>query len=170
MEPNYDLEINEFSPEGRRRLRSLHWMAYPLPNGRAAVDLTGVALVDLVGDSTWNRQTLRLRLNSLKAVRLLPEPPNGRIWHLRPEMWSVSAAPAAVFNRNTAKNAGWAVDTCNTQWDLGVTTSDGDLLHTVDLYLDVATSDTDGILHRISFDFRGVGRLTDRAAPDIEAR
>ncbi|MCP3973002.1 MAG: hypothetical protein GY926_01770 [bacterium] len=168
MTPTFDIEVSEHTPEGRGRLRGLHWMAYRLPDDRTLVDLSGVALVGLVGDTSWNRKTLKVSLDSKKVVRLLPPPPEGRMWQLTPEMWSVSAAPAAMFNRHTAKNAGWAVDEVDTAWDRGVPATQGDLLTNVELFLDLAVSDTDGILHRVSFDFRGVGGLRHVPKPVID--
>jgi hypothetical protein len=146
---------------------SLHWMGYHLADGRVLIDLTGIVLLGLRGDSNWVRKTLLVGVNGGKVEPLLSLGPaqEGHHWELQPVMWSVSAAPASIFDANTAVNAGWAVDTCNTGWDLGDQASSGNLLEPFPLYLNLAVSDTDGILCRITYDFRAVGNL--RQMPDV---
>jgi hypothetical protein len=136
-------------------------MAYRLHDDRVLIDLTGIVLLGLQGGSNWVRKTLQAEIYGGKATPLLhlEAAADGFHWEVRPEMWSVSAAPASMFNSNTAVNAGWAVDTCNTEWDLGNPASSGNLLGYINLYLNLAVRDSDGILYRISYDFRAVGQL-----------
>jgi hypothetical protein len=130
-----------------------------LSDGRVYVDLTGIVLVNLTGGSDWIRKTLKVGVRGGKVESLLqlPPPQQGRHWEVPPTMWSVSASPVAIFNRNTAVNAGWAVNTCNTEWDLGSPASEGDLLSEFQLFMDLAVRDTDGSLLRVNYDFRAVG-------------
>jgi hypothetical protein len=165
---HFDLQLWEGSDP--KSFESLHWMAYRLADERVLVDLTGIVLLSLKGESNWVRKTLLVGLNGGKTERLLNlgAPQKDHHWVVRPVMWSVHAAPASIFNAGTAVNAGWAVDTCNTEWDLGEPRSNGDLLGAVKLYLNLGVRDTDGILYRISFDFRGVGNLAQERDPIIE--
>ncbi len=155
----YDFDVSEIlNPES---FESLHWMGYRLADDRVVVDLTGIVLLGLKGDNEWVRKTLRVYIDGGKVQPLLNlgPPQQGHHWEVQPVMWSVSAAPASIFNGHTAVNAGWAVDTCNTQWDLGDPKSSGNLLGPLALYLNLAVRDIDGILSRISYDFRAVGNL-----------
>jgi len=155
----FNFQLSERQDSGS--FDSLHWMAYRLADRRILVDLTGIVLLGLRGSGDWVRQTLRVDVYGGKVEPLLSLGPaeQGHHWVIQPVMWSVAAAPASIFNRNTAVNAGWAVDTCNTEWDLGEPASSGDLLDDVSLYLNLAVRDTDGILYRITYDFRAVGNL-----------
>jgi hypothetical protein len=168
MPIEHDIELSEF--DDAESFESLHWMAYHLADRRVLVDLTGIVLLGLRGDSDWVRQTLQVVLNGGKTEPLLNLGPaqQGNRWVVRPDMWSVHAGPASILNQGTAVNAGWAVDTCNTNWDLGEPASDGDLLGAIWLYLNLAVRDTDGILYRISFDFCAVGNLDQVREPIVE--
>lgn len=159
MATEWDIRKSEYSDT--ESFESLHWMGYRLGDNRVFVDLTGIVLLGMKGDRNWVRKTLLVRLAGGKTEGLMDlEPPEeGFHWKARPVMWSVSAAPAAIYNIGSAQNAGWAVDTCTTAWDEGEPRSEGDLLSNVDLYMNLAVSDTDGILYRISFDFRAIGEL-----------
>jgi hypothetical protein len=168
--PTFDIELNEWTnPE---HFVSLHWMGYRLADvpgsggfdvDRVYIDRTGIVGLELKGGSDWVRKTLRVGVDGERVRPLLnlgPARP-GYHWEVQPVMWSVSAAPASIFNGRTAVNAGWAVDTCNTEWDFpdGEPASSGNLLGPILLYLNLGVSDTDGILYRISYDFRAVGNL-----------
>ena len=157
----YDLSLSEY--QNPPPFTSRHWMAYRLPDNRVLVDLTGVALLDLKGGENWVRKTLRMRVDGGKVQPLLRLSParQGYHWEVRPFMWSTSAAPASIFNSNTAVNAGWAVNTCDTAWDVGDRAQSGNLLGSIDIYLGLAVRDTDGVLYRISYDFRAVGELLE---------
>lgn len=163
-----DLQL--FETTDSEFFESLHWMAYRLADDRVLVDLTGIVLPNVKGGNNWVGKTLLVGLNGGKTERLLKLGPaqKGKHWVVRPDMWSVHAAPASIFDANTAVNAGWAVDRCNTEWDLGEPASQGDLLGTIRLFLDLAVRDTDGILYRVSFDFRGVGKLAQEADPVVD--
>jgi hypothetical protein len=164
----FDLQLWEVqSPQS---FTSLHWMGYRLSDGRVSVDLTGIVLLGLKGGSNWVKKTLQVGVYGGKVEPLLGLGPaqQGNHWEVQPAMWSVSAAPASIFNANTAVNAGWAVDTCNTEWDLGEPASSGNLLGTIRLYLNLAVRDTDGILYRISYDFRAIGNLRQARDPIVE--
>jgi hypothetical protein len=158
MAISFDLQRSEFhDPES---FKSLHRMGYRLADGRVLIDLTGIVVVGLQGSSsTWVRKTLKVDLFGGKVAPLLGlgHAQEGHHWEVQPVMWSVSAAPVTIFDDNAAVNAGWGVDTCDTGWDLGDPSSSGNLLESFPLYLKLAVSDTDAILFRISYDFRGVG-------------
>lgn len=162
MVADFDIVISE--PFHTESFESLHWMAYRLGDDRVCVDLTGIVLLGVFGGTGWVRKTLRLGISGRKAEPLLDlEPPKeDHYWAVDPFMWSVSAAPASMFNQNEAVNAGWAVDSCDTAWDLGESRKYADLLGTIILYMNLAVSDTDGILYRVSYDFRGIGTLEQR--------
>jgi hypothetical protein len=164
----FDLQLWETTNPGS--FESLHWMGYRLADGRVLVDRTGIVLLGLEGGSDWVRKTLQVGVDGRRVEPLLNLGPaqQGHHWEVQPAMWSVSAAPASIFNRNTAVNAGWAVDTCNTEWDLGEPASSGNLLGSIRLYLNLAVRDTDGILYRISYDFRAVGNLRQVRDPIVD--
>jgi hypothetical protein len=166
MAIHFDLELRE----GFDQFESLHWMAYRLTDGRAHIDLTGIALLALEGNASWVRKTLKVVLRGRKVENLLNlgALPQDHHWEVQPVMWTVSAAPASILDLGTAVNAGWAVDTCDTAWDLGEPSSTANLLGDIPLYMNLAVRDTDAILYRVQFDFRAVGNLREVEDPVIE--
>ena len=120
--------------------------------------------MELQGKSELVRGQFRVEIGGYKMKQLLhlPDPDPGRHWEAQPTMWTISAAPVSIFDANTAVNAGWAVDTCNTEWDLGGKPKDSNLLGSMAFFMDIAIRDSDAFLARLSYDFRAAGDLVQR--------
>jgi hypothetical protein len=119
-------------------------LAFRTGDGLDVVVSTGYALFGMRGndDQTWNRQDLIFRV--------------GPQWEGFPDSVAV-VSPSSMYNKNTAVNAGWAVD----RVDLTYYSVDpgGPPGVQVSLSCGVAVSDKDGILYRVSYQVTTVGRL-----------
>lgn len=148
-------------------MTSTHWIGYRLNDDLVRIEQTGIATLGpekIHGNSDWVKYFLQVVLDGSKFRPLLDlgKPKTGQLWVVRPSMWTVSAAPVSIFDADTAVNAGWSVNSCNTEWDRGEPKSEGDLLYQISFFMDIEVRDSDAFLYRVNYDFRAIGKLAQR--------
>ena len=146
---------------------STHWMGYQLNDNHVRIEQTGIVILgphEPHGQSDWVEYPYQIVLDGTKFKRLLDlgDPKQGQLWVAHPTMWTVSAAPVSIFDANAAVNAGWSINSCDTEWDRGLPEIERDLLYQFSLFMDIAVRDSDAFLYRVSYDFRAVGKLVQR--------
>jgi hypothetical protein len=134
----------------------LHKLAYLLPDGRAHLILSGVALLDLQGAKKpsgqehyqWVRRTyeLTLRTGFLADQVQLPPVPEGQRRVLRLERWAVFAGLNSIDNLNLSNDAGHAVDRFGLRAQSGTDINDD-----VTMFVDLAVRDEDGHVRRVGY-------------------
>lgn len=152
------------------RFVSRHWLFVPTeratqpPNGtsipyRGLIILSGVALVNLRGnsESNWLRERVTLNLNNdlASAINQAPwRPRSGYFWIFRIEQWVPFATVNARYNAHVANHDGSAVDTFRLEPTRGAV-----------LHADVAVRDTDAYLYRMGYHLDLYGRLEEQQIP-----
>ena len=132
--------------------------------------LSGVVNIDLKGNSSqWLRETFRIMpdVNAPMSHAIgrynIPTPQNsGFTLRFQVEQWVPHAAPSSMFNKNHAINSGFAVDLWRphpfgTDTDVVTNASFGNVFSGIQV--DVAVSDTDAFLYRLSYHIVLMGRI-----------
>lgn len=125
---------------------------------------SGTAIATAQGQANaWRRAILSFPVPTVNGRKWTPRRDRGPGWTLVPQNQpnsqidnsASSGAPAALFNRSTAVNAGWAVDAAWTEIAEGNREFFGD-----DFLLFkalIAVSDSDGYLYRVSYQVTLIG-------------
>ncbi len=132
--------------------------------------MSGVANIDLKGNgSQWLRETFRLMpdinapMNHAISRYNIPTPANaGFTLRFQVEQWVPHAAPSSMFNKNHSVNSGFAVDLWRphpfgTDTDVVTNASFGNVFSGIQV--DVAVSDIDAFLYRLSYHIVLLGRI-----------
>lgn len=120
------------------------------PNGGAKEGFKGITPAD------WRRERFELRLILEPAIeRARPHAPaEGHSWAILYEQWAATAAPNSMFNGNVSNNAGYAVDAAT------LVNPTGPVLE-ANLDLDLAVSDSDGYVFRVSYYLHIIGTVVE---------
>jgi len=139
------ITVSEFSnPE---LFRSKHWIHTKTGDNRELINLSGIALVHWKGTGqNWERDTLSLGFNLPNII------PDKKL--LRIEQWTPLITLNAIYNKNHAVNAGWAVDEF---WGPGAVETPG----YINLWANVAIRDIDGYLYRVAYSLSIIGRFVE---------
>lgn len=99
------VKIRQWREADQPKLSSLHWVGTQTGDGKQLVTFTGVAVTDLKGveGGDWVREDLVLGL-TLPAGFV----PEGQAFQV--EHWAPFVTLNAIYDKETAVNAGWAVD------------------------------------------------------------
>ncbi len=132
--------------------------------------LSGVVNIDLKGNSQqWLRETFRIMpdvltpMNHAVSRYNIPTPQNsGFTLRFQVEQWVPHSAPSSMLNENHAINSGHAVDLWrphpfDTDTDVMTSASFGNIFSGIQV--DVAVSDTDAILYRLSYHIVLIGKI-----------
>ena len=127
--------------------------------------LTGVAVIDFRGNaSTWRHDSVTISpdLQAPLAHAVGRGWGGGDFLGFQVEQWAPHAAPNAMFNRNHSVNSGFAVDAWrpvpfSTLTPPGGGAAVGNIF--AGIIVDLAVSDTDAILHRVSYHITLLGRI-----------
>ena len=151
------LAVNESPP---RSVTDQKWMLV----------LSGVVNIDLKGNSSqWLRETVRILpdMNSplTHAITLHNvSTPQGQGYtpRFQVEQWVPHAAPSSMFNRKHSVNSGFAVDVWRphpflTDTDVITNASIGNIFNGIQV--DVAVSDVDAYLYRLSYHITLIGKI-----------
>ena len=113
--------------------------------------LTGIVIVNLhcTTKAGWQHDTLQINIG-------IPELPQGKMLHV--EQSAVFIALSSMWDSDYAVNAGWAVD------EFGCS-KPGNNITSIELTANVATSDNDGWLYRVSYNVTLLGQLTKAPSP-----
>jgi tetratricopeptide (TPR) repeat protein len=132
--------------------------------------LSGVVNIDLKGNSSqWLRETFRIMpdvfapMNHAVGRYNIPTPRNsGFTLRFQVEQWVPHSAPSSMFNKNHAINSGFAVDLWRPHpfgTDTDVLTNAGFGNVFSGIQVDVAVSDTDAFLYRLSYHIVLLGKI-----------
>ena len=128
------------------RFRSRHWVHTHTADNKELIRMTGIIIIDHKGfGSNWRRNTLQLTLKFPSHII-----PSGKKFKI--EQWTPLTTINAIYNKNTAVNAGWAVDDI---WGPGRVTIEDSF----DIYTNIAVRDIDGWLYRVAYDITLKGRF-----------
>lgn len=131
--------------------------------------LSGVAIFDLQGNAPeWLRETAVISPNLFPPLDhaisryKVPTPSVPHRLTFQVEQWAPHAAPSSMFNRSHAINSGFAVDLWrpmpfDSDTDVETNASIGNIFSGIEV--DLAVSDTDAILHRVSYHITLLGRI-----------
>ena len=146
------ITVSEFTHPDR--FRSKHWLHTKTGDDKELVILSGIALLHWKGTGqNWERDTLQLNFSLPNII------PNKKL--LQIEHWTPLVTINAIYNKNHAVNAGWAVDEF---WGTGSIKSSGSL----SLWANIAIRDIDGYLYRVAYNLSFVGRFVEDDRPPIE--
>lgn len=139
-----------------------------------SVTLSGVVIADLVGTgSKWRRDTVRIlpdiqnplaNAGKQLGIDLPPAPGVDTVFHyaLQMKQWAPFVAPSSMFNKSHAINSGYAVDAWRPApfWT-GTDSRDGQKHSRLfnGIVVDIGVSDSDGILHRLAYNFHLIGTI-----------
>ena len=132
--------------------------------GDLLVLYSGTALVTVPGAATgWNRGVVRFPVPTVNGRKWTSDPNKGAGWTFIPPHMVLDPAPnsvangalAAIYNKSTAVNAGWAVDAAWVSVQPKGEFND-DFLQFQAL---VAVSDVDGFIYRLSYQVSVLGRM-----------
>ncbi len=138
--------ISELSEPGL--FRSRHWMHSHMSNNKELINIKGIVLINEKGaGSNWDRSTVKLLIKFPSNII-----PNGK--KFRVEQWAPFVTINAIYNKNKAINAGWAVDDF---WGPGSVTIE----NSFSIHLNIAVRDIDGWLYRAAYDVTLSGRFVD---------
>ena len=133
------------------------------------VVLSGVVIIDLVGKGAeWWRQTVRILpnidppLNYAIANYNIPTPDEQNRRWFQVEQWVPHASPSSIFNKEHSVNSGFAVDSWRpspflTDTDVITNTSFDKIFNGIEV--DIAVSDQDAYLHRLSYHITLLGKI-----------
>lgn len=137
------IKISQFVDPSR--FRSRHWVHTHTADNKELIHMTGIVIIDHKGfGSNWRRNTLQLTLKFPLRI------PRGKKFKV--EQWAPFTTINAIYNKNTAVNAGWAVDDF---WGPGPVTIE----KSFDIYTNIAVSDIDGVIYRVAYDITLKGRF-----------
>lgn len=126
---------------------SKHWLHTKTVDDKEFVNLSGIAMLHWKGTGqTWNRNRLLLVVDLPHII------PAGKL--LKIEQWTPFITLNAIYNKNHAVNAGWAVDEF---WGPGAVET-SNYIH---LWATIAIRDIDGYLYRVAYSLSLVGRFVD---------
>jgi hypothetical protein len=130
------------------RFPSSHSVHIEMANNRHLITLTGVAISGFTGGSPdWVRNRLSLSLNYPTYFI-----PSGKQFHV--DQWAPFVTINAIRNDDTAKNAGWAVDSFGGP-------GRGRVWESIPIWADLAVSDLDGHLIRVGYTLTVYGSIVD---------
>jgi murein DD-endopeptidase MepM/ murein hydrolase activator NlpD/tetratricopeptide (TPR) repeat protein len=131
--------------------------------------LSGVAIIDLKGNSSqWLRETVRINPNLIPPLihaithHNIPTPMVSYTPRFQVEQWVPHSAPSSMFNRKHSVNSGFAVDvwrphSFNTDTDAVTNAPIGNIFNGIQV--DVAVSDIDAFLYRLSYHVTLLGKI-----------
>ena len=131
--------------------------------------LSGVVIIDLKGNSSqWLRETVRINPHMLPPLthaishHNIPTPTSGYTLRFQVEQWVPHATPSSMFNKEHAVNSGFAVDVWrphpfDTDTDAVTNAPIGNIFNGIQV--DVAVSDTDAFLYRLSYHITLLGKI-----------
>lgn len=146
-----NIYYSQLNPEDEGRFRSHHWVHTEVANNRHLVTITGVAVIDYKGISSdsWRRDRLFLTLRFPTGFL-----PPGK-W-LRIEHWAPFVTINAIYNKDQAVNAGWAVD------EFGLSRPpEMKVSNAIGIWANLAVRDTDGYLYRVGYSLTVSGVAAD---------
>ena len=83
-------------------ISTYHWVKFNVENNRVCYILTGIFIVNLMGNSgNWLHERINMAIP-------IPELPEGQGIHI--ELWAPLFTLSSVFNAATAVNSGHAID------------------------------------------------------------
>jgi hypothetical protein len=125
---------------GQQDLSTYHWVKFNVENNRVCYVLTGVFIVNLMGNSqNWLRQRIYLSIP-------IPALPRDQGIHL--EQWAPLFTLSSIYNRNNSVNNGDAID----NFDLSDRELDPNYGNNVaEFYADIAVRDSDAFIYRIGY-------------------
>jgi hypothetical protein len=131
--------------------------------------LSGVVNINLEGNSTqWLRETAVIRPDLTPALshaimrHNVPTPAGDHRLRFQVEQWAPHAAPSSMFNRAHSVNSGFAVDVWrphpfDTDTDVVTNATINNIFNGIQV--DLAVSDTDAILYRVSYHISLLGKI-----------
>jgi hypothetical protein len=157
------ITLSQSEPSQEGLFKSQHWVNIPITNDRNLLTTAGVVILKdnqdnyqgLTSDE-WRHDRLRLKILIPDYVR-----PSGKVFQI--EQWAPFITINAIFNKDEAINAGWAVD----EFDM-IIPDDKILNGYVEMYADIAVRDSDGILYRLGYTLSMTGKFVTPVYPPIE--
>lgn len=131
--------------------------------------LSGVVILDLKGNSSqWLRETVLIHPHMIPPLTHainqynIPTPPDGYTPRFQVEQWVPHAGLGSIFNRQHSVNSGFAVDVWrpnpfDTDIDVLTNATIGNLFSGIQV--DVAVSDVDAFLYRLSYHITLLGKI-----------
>ena len=146
-----DVNFHQLNPDDAPRFRSQYWVHTPVANDRHLVTLSGIVVIDYKGITSdeWRHDTLHLGIAFPSDFF-----PQKKV--LKLEYWAPFVTINAIYNKDAAVNAGWAVD------DFGVSLSpDKTVSGSIHIWANIAVRDSDGYLYRVGYNLTVSGVFVD---------
>jgi hypothetical protein len=99
------IKLRQWREDERSRLKSLHWVGTETGDGKVLVTFTGVAVANLEGNDTGDWVSDEVLIGLELPAGFVPQ---GQA--LQVEHWAPFVTLNAIYNKENAINAGWAVD------------------------------------------------------------
>ena len=148
-----DIYLHQLEPNDEWRFSSSHWVHTPVANDRHLFTLTGIVIIDYQGftSNDWRKATLHLGIKFPRDFY-----PAGKVFKL--EQWAPFVTINAIYNKDQAINAGWAVD------DFGVEPAqDPKIGASVGIWANIAIRNSDGYMFRVGYTLTVSGVFVDAA-------